>query len=159
MRATDNKGGGCEWIIQGSHAAAGRMDGDGFSVSVAFIQGGETALIHYSMLGSLTLYRRLLLENVFSNPHIRSLTPFKRGTQSDYRTLPSFGHGIAGIMAGTTVCFIAAPVEHIKVRLQIQYAADKSKRMYSGPIDCLRRLVSDPALIFYHLGSLLIQTS
>ena len=95
-----------------------------------------------SMLGSLTLYRRLLLENVFSNPHIRSMTPFTRGSQSDYRTLPSFGHGIAGIMAGTTVSFIAAPVEHIKARLQIQYAADKSKRMYSGPIDCLRKLVS-----------------
>lgn len=93
------------------------------------------------MLGSLTLYRRLLLENVFSNPHIRSMTPFTRGSQSDYRTLPSFGHGIAGIMAGTTVSFIAAPVEHIKARLQIQYAADKSKRMYSGPIDCLRKLV------------------
>jgi solute carrier family 25 carnitine/acylcarnitine transporter 20/29 len=45
-------------------------------------------------------------------------------------------------MAGTTVSFVAAPVEHIKARLQIQYAADKSKRMYSGPIDCLRKMVS-----------------
>jgi solute carrier family 25 carnitine/acylcarnitine transporter 20/29 len=44
-------------------------------------------------------------------------------------------------MAGTTVSFIAAPVEHIKARLQVQYAADKSKRMYSGPIDCLRKMV------------------
>lgn len=123
----------------------------------AFIQDRRTcALIRSSMLGSLTLYRQLLLQNVFSNPHIRSLTPFNRGSQSDYRTLPSFGHGIAGIMAGTTVSFIAAPVEHIKVRLQIQYAADKSKRMYSGPIDCLRKLVSDAHS--YHLGSLLIET-
>lgn len=45
-------------------------------------------------------------------------------------------------MAGTTVSFIAAPVEHIKARLQVQYAADKTKRMYSGPIDCLRKIVS-----------------
>lgn len=94
-----------------------------------------------SMLGSLTLYRRLLLEHVFSNPHTRALTPFNWGSQADMRTLPSFGHGIAGILAGTTVSFIAAPVEHIKARLQIQYAADKTKRMYSGPIDCLRKLV------------------
>lgn len=99
-------------------------------------------MIICSMLGSLTLYRRLLLENVFSNPHTRALTPFNRGSQSDMRTLPSFGHGIAGIMAGTTVSFIAAPVEHIKARLQIQYAAEKSQRMYSGPVDCLRKLVS-----------------
>lgn len=64
------------------------------------------------------------------------------GNQTDLRTLPSFGHGIAGIMAGTTVSFIATPVEHIKARLQIQYAADKSSRLYSGPIDCLSKLVS-----------------
>ncbi|RJE26801.1 carrier protein [Aspergillus sclerotialis] len=92
------------------------------------------------MLGSLTLYRRLLLDHVFSNPRIRAAMPFM-GNQTDLRTLPSFGHGIAGIMAGTTVSFIATPVEHIKARLQIQYAADKSSRLYSGPIDCLVKLL------------------
>ncbi|RAK87238.1 alpha-1,6 mannosyltransferase subunit [Aspergillus costaricaensis CBS 115574] len=92
------------------------------------------------MLGSLTLYRRLLLENVFSKPEIRASMPFI-GKQTDLHTLPSFGHGIAGIMAGTTVSFIAAPVEHVKARLQIQYSADKSKRLYSGPIDCVRKML------------------
>lgn len=100
------------------------------------------------MLGSLTLYRRLLLENVFSKPHIRPYLPFKR-YQPDPSILPSFGHGLAGIMAGTTVSFIAAPVEHIKARLQVQYAADKSKRMYSGPIDCLSKMVSPYLFIIY----------
>jgi solute carrier family 25 carnitine/acylcarnitine transporter 20/29 len=99
------------------------------------------------MLGSLTLYRRLLLENVFSKPSIRAMTPFAKN-QSDLHTLPSFGHGIAGIMAGTTVSFIAAPVEHVKARLQIQYAADKSKRLYSGPIDCTRRIVRNLPLLY-----------
>jgi solute carrier family 25 carnitine/acylcarnitine transporter 20/29 len=94
-----------------------------------------------SMLGSLTLYRRLLLENVFSNPHIRDALPFSKGPK-DLNTLPSFGHGIAGTMAGSTVSFIAAPVEHVKARLQIQYAADKKQRMYSGPIDCTKKIVS-----------------
>lgn len=89
------------------------------------------------MLGSLTLYRRLLLEHVFSNPRIRPALPI---TSTDPHTLPSFGHGIAGIMAGTTVSFIAAPVEHIKARLQVQYAADKAQRMYSGPIDCVMKV-------------------
>ncbi|PLB42626.1 mannosyltransferase complex subunit MNN9 [Aspergillus candidus] len=92
------------------------------------------------MLGSLTLYRRLLLENVFSRPEIRRITPFA-AYQKDPSTLPSFGHGIAGIMAGTTVSFIAAPVEHVKARLQIQYAADKAGRLYSGPIDCTKKLL------------------
>lgn len=93
------------------------------------------------MLGSLTLYKRLLLENVFSNPQLRNAIPFT-SSQRDLHALPSFGHGIAGIMAGCTVSFIAAPVEHIKARLQIQYAADKKQRMYSGPIDCSRKIVS-----------------
>lgn len=97
------------------------------------------------MLGSLTLYKRLLLENVFSNPQLRNAIPFT-SSQRDLHTLPSFGHGIAGIMAGCTVSFIAAPVEHVKARLQIQYAADKKQRMYSGPIDCSKKIVS---LSFY----------
>lgn len=92
------------------------------------------------MLGSLTLYRRLLLEHVYSKPQLRSILPFS-GSQADSDTLPSFGHGIAGIMAGTTVSFIAAPVEHVKARLQVQYAAKKSQRMYSGPIDCVQKIL------------------
>ncbi|KAL4884215.1 Anp1-domain-containing protein [Aspergillus karnatakaensis] len=103
------------------------------------------------MLGSLTLYRRLLLENVFSQPNIRALTPFAK-YQPDPHTLPSFGHGIAGIMAGTTVSFIAAPVEHVKARLQIQYAADKSKRLYSGPIDCIRRILGTHGIAGLYRG-------
>lgn len=108
------------------------------------------------MLGSLTFYRRLILENVYANPAISSLIPFNRANQSNAHTLPSFGHGVAGIMAGTTVSFFAAPVEHIKARLQIQYAVDKSNRMYSGPVDCLRKLVSrcPPPSYRVHLESI-----
>jgi solute carrier family 25 (mitochondrial carnitine/acylcarnitine transporter), member 20/29 len=89
------------------------------------------------MLGSLTFYRRLLRDNVFSNPSFR---PNASLVQLENGPLPSFGHGIAGILAGATVSFIAAPVEHIKARLQIQYGALKSERLYSGPIDCTRKI-------------------
>ena len=106
------------------------------------------------MLGSLTFYRRVLKDSVFSNPSIRaiprtsSIKPNNLNQQVDDR-LPTVGHGIAGIMAGATVSFVAAPVEHIKARLQVQYAADKSKRLYSGPIDCVKRIVRDsrPAIV------------
>lgn len=87
------------------------------------------------MLGSLTVYRRLLLENVWSNPLFVSEETIKQ------KRLSSFGHGLAGIAAGWTVSFIAAPVEHVKARLQIQYAAKKADRLYSGPIDCARKLL------------------
>ena len=46
-------------------------------------------------------------------------------------------------MAGATVSLIAAPVEHIKARLQVQYAANKSDRLYSGPVDCIKKIVCD----------------
>ena len=84
------------------------------------------------MLGSLTVYRRLLKDNLFNPPWHPLHDPNV--------PLPAHGHGLAGIMAGSTVSFIAAPVEHVKARLQIQYAAKKSQRLYSGPIDCLRKI-------------------
>lgn len=91
------------------------------------------------MLGSLTFYRRILRDNIFSTPSILTLS-----RASNHKTvtikeaaenrLPTIGHALAGIMAGATVSFIAAPVEHIKARLQVQYAANKKQRLYSGPI-------------------------
>ena len=110
-----------------------------------------------SMLGSLTFYRRILNDNWFSNP---SFLVFNRASKRKLDTaseqvatkLPTFGHAIAGVMAGATVSFIAAPVEHIKARLQIQYAVDKSQRLYSGPIDCIRRIVGVISKALQELG-------
>ncbi|KAF9135263.1 hypothetical protein BGW39_003943 [Mortierella sp. 14UC] len=79
------------------------------------------AVMDSVMLGSLSNYR-LLLQG--GDPNVK-LTPF--------------WSGIAGIGAGITVSFIAAPVEHIKARLQVQY--DSKTKLYNGPIDCARQLV------------------
>jgi solute carrier family 25 (mitochondrial carnitine/acylcarnitine transporter), member 20/29 len=87
------------------------------------------------MLGSLTLYRRMLKDSV---PHNSLLHREDSGGVA----LRSFGHGIAGMMAGSTVCIIATPVEHIKARLQVQYAANKADRLYHGPIDCVKKIFS-----------------
>lgn len=100
------------------------------------------------MLGSLTFYRRILKDNVFSSPSTLAVSressrQFENAKQQVQERLPTVGHGLAGILAGATVSFIAAPVEHIKARLQVQYAADKSKRLYSGPIDCIQKIVCD----------------
>ena len=74
------------------------------------------------MLGSLSVYRRVLNDRVFNPP-----SHLQFGEQR--RKLPVYGHALAGTMAGWTVSFIAAPVEHIKARLQVQYAADKKSRL------------------------------
>lgn len=105
------------------------------------------------MLGSLAYYRRILLENVFSEtaPSIASdltIHDVEPTSQKQEHRLPALGHGIAGIMAGITVSFVAGPIEHIKARLQIQYAVDKSKRLYTGPIDCLSKIVRGTPISF-----------
>ena len=100
------------------------------------------------MLGSLTFYRRILKDSVFSSSSMLAISRVSSSQTEIAKKqvedrLPTIGHGIAGIMAGGTVSFVAAPVEHIKARLQVQYAADKSKRLYSGPIDCITKIVRD----------------
>lgn len=95
------------------------------------------------MMGSLNVYRRLMADHVF---------------RVDKPQLPAVGHGMAGMLAGATVSFVAAPVEHIKARLQTQYAAKKADRLYSGPLDCLRRIYAHhgTAGVFHGLSATLV---
>jgi hypothetical protein len=93
------------------------------------------------MLGSLSVYRRVLNDNYY-NP---------RRPGEEQKKLPTLGHAAAGIMAGWTVSFIAGPVEHIKARLQVQYQADKGKRLYSGPIDCTKKIVGEISSVRNHV--------
>lgn len=85
------------------------------------------------LLGSYTLYRRWLREKV---PFNKTLHRLEGGAVS----LKPLSHGITGAMAGCTVCVVATPVEHIKARLQVQYAALKADRLYSGPVDCAGKI-------------------
>ena len=89
-----------------------------------------------SMLGSRSLYRRILSERGYLLDRSSALSA---GTNE--KKLSVAGEGVAGMFAGWTVSFVAAPVEHVKARLQIQYSAEKARRLYSGPIDCSKKLV------------------
>ncbi len=109
------------------------------------------------MLGSLSVYRRLLAQHLFRVDVWApgTLLPARGSPQT---ALPSFGHGLAGILAGGTVSFIAAPVEHVKARLQIQYAATKAGRLYSGPVDCLAKIYRHHGVrgVYHGLGATLL---
>ena len=75
------------------------------------------------MLGSMTQYRSLLRRYYYSPVHnLPSTSP-----------LPHIGHAIAGIGGGWTVSFVAAPVEHIKARLQVQYHDARKHGAHSHP--------------------------
>ncbi|OAA58235.1 Mitochondrial carrier domain protein [Cordyceps fumosorosea ARSEF 2679] len=112
------------------------------------------------MLGSLSVYRRLVAQHLY---HVDlwtpgTLLPASRTSPASQTALPSVGHGIAGILAGATVSFIAAPVEHVKARLQVQYAATKAGRLYSGPLDCLAKIHRHHGVrgVYHGLGATLL---
>ncbi|KAL3427133.1 mitochondrial substrate carrier family protein l [Phlyctema vagabunda] len=115
------------------------------------------------MLGSLTFYRKFLHQTLF-NPHRMSATPSGWAARdlplpdSKIHKLPTIGHAMAGVMAGATVSFIAAPVEHIKARLQIQYSNNKSERLYKGPIDCAQKIYKHHGIrgIYHGLSATLL---
>ncbi|KAK0735616.1 putative mitochondrial carrier protein [Apiosordaria backusii] len=106
------------------------------------------------MLGSLTFYRRLIHDNFFPGYH----NPSDPHLPPNTIRLPTYAHGLAGILSGATVSFVAAPVEHIKARLQIQYSSHKSSRFYSGPVDALHKIYKHHGIrgIYHGLGATLI---
>lgn len=88
------------------------------------------------MLGSLHNYRRLIKDNVFP----------------EEKVLPFGGKLVAGVLSGWTVSFIAAPIEHVKARLQVQY--DASTKLYSGPINCASQLIKQKGIRGLYKGLL-----
>lgn len=83
----------------------------------------------------------------------------KRGVKEEPLALSLKGHWAAGLLAGLTVCFVAAPTEHLKARLQVRFfpflpsfllsrlthsstqMQTVGPKLYSGPIDCARQIV------------------
>ncbi|KAI1788777.1 mitochondrial carrier [Ganoderma leucocontextum] len=60
---------------------------------------------------------------------------------SSGKRLTLIGHGIAGLFAGWTSALLATPMEHLKVKLQLQTQKSVADRVYKGPIDCAKQIV------------------
>ena len=59
---------------------------------------------------------------------------------------PDLSYGqyyLAGAFAGIANTPLSAPIEHVRIRLQTQ--PHGAERLYSGPLDCVRRLVAPTA--------------
>ena len=52
---------------------------------------------------------------------------------------------LAGVAAGLANTPLSSPIEHIRIRLQTQPHGAKS--LYSGPLDCIRKLSADQGLL------------
>ncbi|CAO3642709.1 unnamed protein product [Cunninghamella blakesleeana] len=95
---------------------------------LALYKGATPPLVGWMFMDSImlgTLHNVRILQQKWNGD--KKLTPFQ--------------HGIAGLAGGLTVSFVATPVEQIKARLQVQY--DATTKVYSGPIDCIRKVVKN----------------
>jgi len=88
------------------------------------------AAIDSLLMGSLHNYRLFLVRNGMTES-----TPV-----SGIPRLTMLGHGIAGLAAGITSTVIATPIEHLKVKLQLQSQRAISDRQFKGPVDCIRQI-------------------
>ncbi|TBU34802.1 mitochondrial carrier [Dichomitus squalens] len=89
------------------------------------------AVIDSLLLGSLHNYRLFLIGQGLTEPI----------PGSDGKRLTIVGHGIAGLFAGWTSALLATPMEHLKVKLQLQTQKSAADRVYKGPIDCAKQIV------------------
>jgi len=120
------------------------------------------------LLGSLHNYRLLLREhNILTEPSPNDPTQPR---------LSILGHALAGLGAGITrytirslvrncsrplsnrlssfSSVVATPMETLKVKLQIQYEVNKADRQFSGPIDCLRKIIRKQGILGLYNGFL-----
>ncbi len=57
------------------------------------------------------------------------------------QTLSYSQYYLSGAIAGISNTILSSPIEHVRIRLQTQ-PHDPSPRLYSGPVDCIRKLSS-----------------
>ncbi|KDQ63474.1 hypothetical protein JAAARDRAFT_29495 [Jaapia argillacea MUCL 33604] len=90
------------------------------------------ALVDSVLLGSLHNYRHILFG--------LGMTEAAPGAPEE-RRLTLSAHGISGMFAGLTSAGLSTPLEHIKVRLQLQLQSSASQREFKGPLNCARKII------------------
>lgn len=90
--------------------------------------------------------------NEYMKRHYTQKNGLKRGTLS---LLQFYSCGCA---AGLANAFLAAPIEHVRIRLQTQISAE-SAEAFKGPVDCIKRMYSSSGIrgIFRGLGPTLVR--
>jgi solute carrier family 25 carnitine/acylcarnitine transporter 20/29 len=66
---------------------------------------------------------------------------------------PTLSYGqyyLSGAFAGVTNTVLSAPIEHVRIRLQTQ--PHGAARLYSGPLDCIRKLSQEGVLSGLYRG-------
>ncbi|KAI9219975.1 mitochondrial carrier domain-containing protein [Blastocladiella britannica] len=91
-------------------------------------KGATPPLFGWAMMDSIQLGTLTNLRLAIQRSHADPTQPLSMGE-----------HALAGLGAGITVSFVAAPVELLKAKLQVQYG-DTATLRYTGPVDCARQI-------------------
>ena len=99
------------------------------------------------LLGSFSIYRDMLQRNLRLQT---SRDTAAAGLRCNTPANPSsvLVNFLAGGLAGWTVSFVAAPIEHVKARLQVQYG----QKSYTGPLDCLQKMFQSHGITGVYQG-------
>ncbi len=101
----------------------------------------------YKGLSSPLLGDSLTNSIIFGVYGLSRRAQLKQGqTEEHFSTLSLMQIGISGAAVGVVAGVILAPVELIKVKLQVQTNALGDERRYTGPIDCLKKIVKTDGL-------------
>jgi solute carrier family 25 carnitine/acylcarnitine transporter 20/29 len=102
---------------------------------LAFYKGTLTPLLGIGACVSIQFgafgFAKRYLENLNTSSKSKSPLP---------TTLSYSQYYAAGAFAGVANSVISGPIEHVRIRLQTQ-PHDPARRLYSGPWDCVRKLV------------------
>eukprot|EP00761_Pharyngomonas_kirbyi_P003337 gb/GECH01003341.1/.p1 GENE.gb/GECH01003341.1/~~gb/GECH01003341.1/.p1 ORF type:complete len:331 (+),score=89.64 gb/GECH01003341.1/:1-993(+) len=93
-------------------------------------------IINSCLFGTMHLVQDLMIKSSSSSKELSSSSSL-----SDSLSIPQVM--FAGLITGGAVSVVVTPIEQIKARLQVQYSVKNAPQLYSGPIDCLSKLIKN----------------
>ncbi|KAJ8607633.1 hypothetical protein MRB53_040152 [Persea americana] len=113
----------------------------------AFYKGTLTPLIGIGACVSVQFGAFNYAKRAFEAQNAASATTLdkaKAALSSQSQDLSYTQYYLSGAFAGVANTLLSSPIEHVRIRLQTQpHGVD---RLYSGPLDCIKKLSSSPSI-------------
>ncbi|KXS12842.1 mitochondrial carrier [Gonapodya prolifera JEL478] len=114
--------------------------------AAAFYKGTLTPLIGIGACVSIQFFANEYMKRFFTNRNLTSIPPSERSATKP-PPLTTVQLLISGAASGIANSVLSAPVEHIRIRLQVQTteadAIATGRTFYKGPVDAIRRIYAE----------------
>lgn len=108
--------------------------------ALAFYKGTLTPLLGVGACVSIQFGVNEAMKRFFHSINRRN------GSASSGDTLSLSQYYVCGVVGGIFTSFLAAPIEHVRIRLQTQTSSGPEAE-FKGPIDCIRKLTAERGLM------------